>query len=95
MLNSKQISYLRGLSHSIRTVVQIGNKGLSETVIKEIEENLKAHELIKIQVQVNDKLKRQEYLDLICKKLGTVSVNHIGKQLVVYRANAESKIKLP
>tara|TARA_B110000495_G_C22458358_1_gene285583 strand:+ start:69 stop:356 length:288 start_codon:yes stop_codon:yes gene_type:complete len=95
MVNSKQISYLRGLSHSINAVVQIGNKGLSDSVIKEIEGNLKAHELIKIQVQVNDKLKRQEYLDLICKTLGTVSVNHIGKQLVVFRANAESKIKLP
>jgi len=95
MVNSKQISYLRGLSHSINAVVQIGNKGLSDTVIKEIEENLKAHELIKIQVQVNDKLKRQEFLDLICKTLGTVSVNHIGKQIVVFRANTESKIKLP
>jgi len=95
MLNSKQISYLRGLSHSIRTVVQIGNKGLSETVIKEIEENLKAHELIKIQVQVNDKLKRQEFLNLICKKLSAVSINHIGKQLVIFRANVDSKIKLP
>ena len=95
MLNSKQISFLKGLSHSISAVVQIGNKGLSDSVIKEIEGNLKAHELIKIQVQVNDKLKRQEYLDLICKTLGTVSVNHIGKQLVVFRANAESKIKLP
>ena len=95
MLNSKQISYLKGLSHSINAVVQVGNKGLSEAVIKEIEGSLKAHELIKIQVQVNDKLKRQEYLDLICKTLGTVSVNHIGKQLVVFRANAESKIKLP
>ena len=64
MLNSKQISYLKGLSHSINAVVQVGNKGLSEAVIKEIEGNLKAHELIKIQVQVNDKLKRQEFLNL-------------------------------
>ena len=95
MLNSKQISYLKGLSHSINAVVQIGNKGLSDPVIKEIEESLKAHELIKIQVQDNDKTKRQEFLNLICKKLGTVSINHIGKQLVVFRAHTESKIKLP
>jgi len=95
MLNSKQISYLKGLSHSISAVVQIGNKGLSDPVIKEIEGSLKAHELIKIQVQDNDKTKRQEFLNLICKKLGTISINHIGKQLVVFRANTESKIKLP
>ena len=95
MLNSKQISYLKGLSHSINAVVQVGNKGLSEAVIKEIEGSLKAHELIKIQVQVNDKLKRQEFLNLICKKLSAVPINHIGKQLVIFRANENSKIKIP
>ena len=95
MLNTKQISYLKSLSHSIDAVVQIGNKGLSEAVIKEIQANLKAHELIKIQVQVSDKLKRQEFLNLICTKLSAVSINHIGKQLVIFRANEDSKIKLP
>ena len=95
MLNSKQISYLKSLSHSMHAVVQVGNKGLSEAVIKEIEESLKAHELIKIQVQVNDKLKRQEFLSLICKKLNATSINHIGKQLVIFRANKDSKIQLP
>ena len=95
MLNSKKISYLKGLSHSIDAVVQVGNKGLSEAVIKEIEGSLKAHELIKIQVQVNDKLKRQEILNVICKKLSAASINHIGKQLVIFRANEDSKINLP
>jgi RNA-binding protein len=79
----------------MNAVVQVGNKGLSEAVIKEIEESLKAHELIKIQVQVNDKLKRHEFLSLICKKLNATSINHIGKQLVIFRANKDSKIKLP
>ncbi len=95
MLNSKQISYLKGLSHSLNAVVQIGNKGLSESVFKEIEESLKAHELIKIQVQNNEKIKRQEFLNLICNKLDAVSINHIGKQIVIFKANIESKIKLP
>ena len=95
MLNSKQIAYLKSLSHSINPVVQIGNKGLSEAVTKEIEESLKAHELIKIQVQDNDKLKRQTFSDLICKKLDAISINHIGKQLVIFKANIKSKIKLP
>ena len=95
MLNSKKISHLKALSHSLNAVVKIGNKGLSAPVIKEIEESLKAHELIKIQVQDNDKVKRQEFLNLICKKLDAISINHIGKQLVVFRANEESKIKLP
>jgi RNA-binding protein len=47
-LNSKAIAYLRSLAHTLNPVVRIGNKGLSASVIKEIDLNLNAHELIKI-----------------------------------------------
>jgi RNA-binding protein len=43
-VNSKQISYLRGLAHNLNPVVMISNKGLSEAVLKEINLNLDAHE---------------------------------------------------
>jgi RNA-binding protein len=47
MLNSKQTAYLKALSHSKNPVVQIGLKGLTDSVTKEIDANLNAHELIK------------------------------------------------
>ncbi len=46
-LNSKQISFLRAAGHALNPVVMIGNKGLSEEVLKELDVSLKAHELIK------------------------------------------------
>ena len=95
MLNSKQVSHLRALSHGIKSVVQIGNKGLSDSVINEIKLNLKAHELIKIQVQENDKANRALILASICEKVGAESINHIGKQIVIYKANDKTKIVLP
>ena len=57
MLTSKQVSYLKSLSHKLKPVVIIGNKGLTESVSKEIEANLDAHELIKIQVKVSISIK--------------------------------------
>jgi len=42
-LNSKAIAYLRSLAHTLNPVVRIGNKGLTASVIKEIDLNLKAH----------------------------------------------------
>ncbi|MES1987940.1 MAG: YhbY family RNA-binding protein, partial [Pseudomonadota bacterium] len=54
-MNSKQISYLRGLAHNLNPVVMISNKGLSEAVLKEINLNLDAHELIKIKVAGDDR----------------------------------------
>jgi RNA-binding protein len=92
-LSSKQISHLRGLGHNLNPVVMIGNNGLSESVLKEIDHSLKAHELIKIQVQ-GDKETREAMLVEICEKTGAVAVHHIGKQLLVYRKAEQPRIQL-
>jgi RNA-binding protein len=95
MLNSKQITFLKSESHAKSPVVQIGLKGLTESVINEIDINLNAHELIKIKVHNNDKVKRQDTLAVICEKLGAEPINHIGKLIVIFRANIKTKIALP
>lgn len=94
-LNSKQVRFLRSASHDLNPVVMIGNNGLSETVLKEIDLSLKAHELIKIKVQGDQRELRLQMLQEICDKLGAVAVQHIGKQLVIYRRAAQPKIILP
>ena len=91
-MTSKQISFLRGLAHKLNPVVMIGNNGLSETVLKEIDASLNAHELIKIKVQGDDRaLRAQMYLN-ICNTLNAVAVHHIGKQLVIYRKADKPKL---
>jgi RNA-binding protein len=92
-LSSKQISHLRGLGHNLNPVVMIGNNGLTESVLKEIDNSLKAHELIKIQVQ-GDREAREGMLREICEKTGAVAVHHIGKQLLVYRKAEQPRIQL-
>jgi len=94
-MNSKQISYLRSLGHKLSPVVMIGNNGLTENVLQEIEVSLKAHELIKIKVFGDDRAQRIQILEEICGKTGAVAVHHIGKQLVVYRASDKPKIVIP
>jgi len=93
-LNSKQISHLRSLSHDLKPVVMIGNNGLTEKVLHEIDISLKAHELIKIKVQGDDRALRVQMLEEICEKTGAVAVHHIGKQLVIYRQADKPKIIL-
>ena len=63
----------------------IGNNGLTESVIKEIELNLTAHELIKIQVAGDDRDARKAMYAEICAKTNAIAVHLIGKQLVVFR----------
>ena len=94
-LNSKQISHLRALGHKLNPVVMIGNNGLTETVLKEIEVSLNAHELIKIKVFGDERERRLQILDEICAKTGAAAVHHIGKQLIIYRAAEKTKIEFP
>ncbi|MEO6118965.1 MAG: YhbY family RNA-binding protein [Methylotenera sp.] len=94
-MNSKQISYLRGLAHNLNPVVMISNKGLSEGVLKEINVCLDSHELIKIKAMVDDKALRSQLLADICEQTGAIAVHHIGKQLVVYRQSTKPKIVVP
>ena len=92
-LNTKQVSHLRGLGHSLNPVVMIGNQGLTDNIFKEIELNLKAHELIKVQVAGGDRDARKAMYQSICEKTNAIPVHHIGKQLVLYRASDTIKEK--
>ena len=46
-LSTKQKQHLKGLAHPLKPVVMLGNNGLTEGVLAEIEQALGHHELIK------------------------------------------------
>ncbi len=80
---------LKGRAHALKPTVMIGNAGLTESVLKEIAQTLKIHELIKIRVLSDDRAQREAMLEEICAKLDAAPVQHIGKMLVVYQPNPE------
>lgn len=76
---------LRAQAHNLNPVVSISENGLTEAVLKEIDTNLNAHQLIKIRVYGDSRENRIAYLEQICAELGAAAVQHIGKLLVVWR----------
>jgi RNA-binding protein len=84
---------LRARAHDLDPVVSISQNGLSESVLKEIDNSLKSHELIKIRVYGDDREVRAAYLAEICEKLEAGAVQQIGKLLVVYRPSEELAAK--
>ncbi len=95
MLNVKQKQYLKGVAHDLEPFVRIGDKGLTPSVIKEIEVNLTAHELIKIRVFGDERDARTSMINEICQKTSSELVQHIGKLLVIYRQSEQKKITIP
>ena len=80
-------SELRSEAHALTPVVIIGDKGLTDEVIAEIDRSLKAHELIKIRAGTDDRAARGQWMEKICERLDAEAIQQIGKVLVVYRQN--------
>jgi RNA-binding protein len=83
-LTAEQRGALRGRAHTLHPVVLIGDKGLTDAVVHEIDVHLRAHELIKIRAQ-GDRDAREAWLRDICERLLAQPVQHVGKTLVIYR----------
>jgi RNA-binding protein len=93
-LDGAQRRYLRSLAHELKPVVQVGNKGVTDALLEQVEAALLAHELIR--VKVHDREALDEAATLICKGTGCQLAQRLGKTLLLFRAHpATPSISLP
>jgi RNA-binding protein len=94
-LTGKQKNYLRGIAHNLNPVVMIGGKGLTDSVMNEIELALDQHELIKIKLPGNEKAEKVALLAQITSRSNSQPVQLIGRVGVIYRTSNNAKISIP
>lgn len=95
MLTSKQRAQLRGLAAVEDTIIIVGKGGITENVIKQTADALKARELIKGRVLENSLLTAREACDALAEATGADSVQVIGSKFVLFKRNhANPKIEL-
>ena len=76
---------LRKQAYLLKPFVMIGQHGLTDAVLAEIDVALNAHELIKIRIRGGDKNERTEQCLQIEKQLNAAVVHQIGHITVLYR----------
>lgn len=86
-LNDQQKRHLRGLGHALKPVVMLGNAGLTENVLSEIDQALTHHELIKVRVNAADRDSRTAIIKDICDQTKGQPVQCIGHILLIFRRN--------
>jgi len=84
-LTSQERSRLRAAAHALNPVVLLGDKGLTDAVLKEIDRALTAHQLIKVRAAAQERDERTQMLADICAQLACHPVHHLGKMLILYR----------
>ena len=96
MITSKQRSYLRSLAHNSDPTVYIGKAGVTDNVIKEIDQCLEARELVKIKLQEGAELDAKTVANELAPGLRAEFVQAIGRKFTLYRESKENKqIELP
>lgn len=85
---------LRAIAHKLKPIVTVAQKGLSETVYKEIDQALSRHELIKVKIVVGDRELRKQTAAEICEHTRSELVQSIGNVVVLYRASRQPDPKL-
>lgn len=92
-MDKKDRLLLRKMGQSLPDLVYIGKEGLTDNVLKQIEDNLYSHELIKIKVQQSVLDELDDYAKAIEKEAGCEVVCTIGSKILVYKYSKNPKIK--
>ena len=91
-LSKNQIKFLRSKCHDLKPVVMLGQKGLTEAVLNELETALDHHELIKIKLSMDDRDARKQVAEEICQQCQAEEIQTIGKTVSIYRPNKEKPV---
>lgn len=93
-LSAAQRREYRSIAHNLKPIIIIGDKGLSDGLMQELERALDDHELIKVKVASNDRDARSEVISELCSQSGAELVQTIGKIAVVLRRAKQPNPKL-
>jgi len=96
-ITSSQKRKLKSLAHKLKPVVLIGQKGITESLVKAVDKALEDHELIKVKF-IDLKDEKHELLERVVADTKSFLVNLIGNTAIIYRENPErpkdEKIKI-
>ena len=95
-MTSKQRAYLRSPSTHIEPIFQVGKMGISDNLIKQVKDALKARELIKIKVLESVEAPIKDIAEEISLQTDSIIVHIMGNKITLYKRNKEkTKIILP
>ncbi len=81
-----QKKFLKGIAHSRKPVVVIGQGGLTDSVLKALDEALEHHELIKVKfIEYKEKNEKQSIVGAIVEETGALLVGIIGHVAILFR----------
>lgn len=93
-ITSEQRVFLRGLAHSLKPIVIVGQAGATDEVTKAVAQALLDHELIKVRMQ--KPADKKSTATELAQRAGAELCGLIGHTIILYKKHPKKpKIKLP
>ena len=90
-MDSKTRAKLRGIAQNVSPSVMIGKEGLTDGVIDQLNMNLSANELVKVDVLETADVDKKALLTHLSSMLKAEPICVIGRKLVLYRFSSKCK----
>jgi RNA-binding protein len=84
-LTGRQIRQLRSLANRLEATVGIGKAGITDAVVRQMDNALEAHELVKCSVQGSAGMDTREAAIALSRPTQSAVVQVIGHRFVLYR----------
>lgn len=83
-ISSQQKKQFRAIGHHLRPAVTIGSKGLTASVLNELDRALHDHELIKVKINMGGRSNKAALLQLV-DSLSVSVIQTIGHTALIYK----------
>ena len=93
-LSAAEKKQLRAIAHNLNPVIIVGDKGISESLLEELDRALEQHELIKVKLSSNDRAFREQAIHELTASSKSALVQVIGKVAILLRRSKKPNPKL-
>ncbi len=90
MPSTKLRKVLRAAGHHLAPVVQVGKDGVSEAVLRQLDAQLAAHELVKVKIGTESPEDRFEAAERLREAAGAQLAQILGRTALVYRKHPKT-----
>ena len=94
LISNQQKKNFRAIGHKLKSTVTISHKGLTNSIVHEIDRALNDHELIKIKINTRERKNRKEIISQICEQHDAKCIQSIGYISLIYRPSKNTDPKL-
>ena len=88
-MTGKERAALRAEAHHLDVKVHVGHQGLTPSLLQSIDDVLRTHMLVKLQVAKAGELSAKEAANAIAEQMGAEVIQVIGRTCTLYRENPD------